>query len=141
MKQTRRWSGRTIPFLFLAALPVVGLSPVQGQDTVGDFGIGLGAAHVVAQVIVPGGDVIAFDPLVGMFQIAQQHPLAGTITAADAAAFGHHLQKFGDVLGVDPVVDHHHDRAGAAPEVELQRGFAEAVAWLRVAVPGFVGNK
>lgn len=34
MKQTRRWSGRTTPFLFLAALPVVGLSPVQGQDTI-----------------------------------------------------------------------------------------------------------
>jgi hypothetical protein len=50
---------------------LVAVKSVQGG---GDLVIGHGAAGVVADVIVPGGDVIAFRPVVGLFQIAQQHP-------------------------------------------------------------------
>ena len=102
----------------------VALAPVQRPQGQRHLGVRLGAAQVVADVFVPGGDVIGLAPVIGVFQVAQQRPVARPVAAAaGAAAAGAAARR--EIIALFPEL--------------ADRDFVPSPA--RVLVPGSMGRK
>ena len=100
---------------------------MQRADLLSHPAVLLGRTGMKTDVVGPGGQLEAFDPLVHLFQVPQQRPLPGAVPTPDPPPLEHQLLEGGHVLLVDQVLHRHRNRAAARQNVQPYRRLLPAV--------------
>jgi hypothetical protein len=86
---------------------------VKLLNPMADGGFVASESLIVAQVLGPGGAMIAFNPQHRIREVPEQRPAACAIASPDFPSLRHHTQKFNYILIGDPILNRDDDGATA----------------------------